>query len=131
MSTPITIKIGNVEFAASLDDLPTAQAIVDALPIDASANRWGDEIYFSIPVNSPLADDARDLLEVGELAYWPPGTAFCIFWGPTPASTGDEPRAASEVNPIGRIERTDKLHTVKNGDPIRLTLQDPQTPGDE
>jgi hypothetical protein len=124
MPTKITIKTNSLELAGTLNDSATAQAIVDALPIKASANCWGDEIYFAIPVNCPLADDARDLMEVGELAYWPPGKAFCIFWGSTPASTGDEPRAASDVNPIGRIEPTDQLHKVNTGDPIQISLRE-------
>jgi uncharacterized protein len=81
----------------------TAEAIWKALPIQGSVNRWGDEIYFSIPVNVPLDPSARAEVQVGDLAYWPPGKAFCIFWGPTPASDADEPRAASPVNAFGKV----------------------------
>ncbi|MHC4704851.1 MAG: cyclophilin-like family protein, partial [Planctomycetota bacterium] len=66
--------------------------------------RWGGEIYFSIPASCELETGSREVLEVGELAYWPPGRAFCIFFGPTPASQGDDIRAASAVNIIGRLE---------------------------
>lgn len=103
MSHPIRIKAGEVSLIAELDDSATAKAIVDALPIQASGNRWGKEIYFSIPVEQELESDARAEMQVGELGYWPPGKAFCIFFGRTPASTGDQPRAASAVNPIGRV----------------------------
>lgn len=103
MSHPIRIKAGTLTVKAELNDSATAQAIAAALPIRARGNRWGDEIYFRIPVSQDQAEDARAEMEVGELAYWPPGEAFCIFFGPTPASSGDEPMAASPVNPVGRV----------------------------
>ena len=100
----IRISAGGVSATAALADNETADAIWAALPITGRANRWGAEIYFRIPVIVPLAADAREVMEAGELGYWPPGTAFCLFWGPTPASHGDEIRAASPVNPFGRLE---------------------------
>lgn len=99
----IRITAGKVTVTAELNDSATGQAIWEALPIRATGNRWGEEIYFAIPVSRQLAEDARADMAVGELGYWPPGEAFCIFFGPTPASTGPLPRAASPVNPIGRI----------------------------
>ena len=103
MSNRLMIEAGSVSMAAELNESLTAQAIWDALPIDARASTWGDEVYFGIPVEAAQADDARAEVSVGELGYWPVGRAFCIFFGPTPASTGKEPRAASPVNPIGRV----------------------------
>jgi hypothetical protein len=100
----IRISAGSITAIAALKDNATADAIWEALPISARGNRWGDEIYFEIPVHLPQADDARDEVEIGELGYWPVGHAFCIFWGPTPASHGDEPRAYSPVNVFGRLE---------------------------
>ncbi|HSR31903.1 MAG TPA: cyclophilin-like fold protein [Anaerolineae bacterium] len=100
----ITISAGGVSASAILDENTTADAIWEALPIAARGNRWGDEIYFEIPVQLSQADDARDVVEAGELGYWPVGHAFCIFWGPTPASRGNEPRAYSPVNVFGRLE---------------------------
>jgi hypothetical protein len=100
----IRIKCENLTATATLHDNATADTIWEALPITARGNRWGAEIYFAIPVRVSGADDARDVMEAGELAYWPPGSAFCIFWGRTPASQGDEIRAASEVNPLGKVE---------------------------
>jgi hypothetical protein len=88
---------------AELNDSPTAQAIVESLPITGRANTWGDEIYFEIPVQVAQAADARADVEVGELGYWPVGRAFCIFFGPTPASSSEQPRAASPVNIVGRV----------------------------
>ncbi len=100
----IVIKASGVAFEAELNDSVTGKAIYDALPIRAKGQRWGGEIYFSIPVSCELEEDSREELEEGELGYWPPGTAFCIFFGPTPASGGDEIRAASVVNIVGRIK---------------------------
>ena len=99
----IRITAGDVSMDAELNDSPTAEKLLGALPITGRANRWGDEIYFSIPVDADEAPDARADVAVGEIAFWPPGSAFCIFWGPTPASSGSEPRAASPVNPLGKL----------------------------
>ncbi len=99
----IRISAGNVSAEAVLNDSPTATKIWEALPLEARGNTWGDEIYFSIPVEVKEEKDARDIVAVGELGYWPPGTAFCIFFGRTPASTDSRPRAASAVNIIGKI----------------------------
>lgn len=121
MAGEIAITADGKEFRAVLDDTPTARAIVKALPFDARANRWGDEIYFSIPVEAPLEGSAREVLDVGELGFWPPGSAFCIFFGPTPASEGEEIRAASPVNIIGRIEASpDELRSVQDGARVSL-----------
>jgi hypothetical protein len=100
----IEIKAGGQSATAALYDNETAEAIWTALPLTGQANRWGDEIYFEIPVTLSRAADAREEVEPGELGYWPVGRAFCIFWGPTPASRGDEPRAYSPVNVFGRLE---------------------------
>jgi hypothetical protein len=102
--TDITITAGGFEFRAELNDSATARAVAKALPIMARGSRWGEEIYFEISVKRELEKGARDVLEAGELGYWPTGRAFCIFFGPTPASQGDEIRAASPVNVIGRIK---------------------------
>ena len=91
-----------VVMEAELNQSRTAQQIWDALPIEAPGNTWGDEIYFSIPINAEI-DNAQAVVELGELAYWPPGTAFCIFFGPTPMSRGAEIRPASPVNVVGRL----------------------------
>jgi hypothetical protein len=103
MDRRITITAGDVTMEAELNDSPTAEMIWEALPITGRANIWGDEIYFEIPVQAEQAPDARADVEVGELGYWPVGSAFCIFFGPTPVSTGAKPRAASPVNVVGRV----------------------------
>jgi hypothetical protein len=100
-----TIKItaGKVQATAELNDTPTAEAIWNALPITGRANTWGDEIYFSIPVHLEEAPDAKSVVNLGDLAYWAPGSAMCIFFGPTPMSRGNEIRPASPVNVFGKV----------------------------
>ena len=99
----IEISAGGVTATATLSDNATTDAIWEALPITGRANVWGDEIYFEVPVQAEQAPDARADVEVGELGYWPVGSAFCIFFGPTPVSAGKKPRAASPVNVVGRV----------------------------
>jgi hypothetical protein len=94
----------------------------EALPIEGSVNRWGEEVYFDIPVKAGLEEGARADVEVGEIGYWPTGSAFCVFFGPTPASDGDRPRAASAVNIIGKvIDDAKELGAAKDGDRITIT----------
>ncbi len=104
MPKDIKITAGDVEVEAQLNDSATAKLIAEALPIKASAQRWGEEIYFSIGVEAELEKDSREVVEAGELGYWPSGNAFCMFFGPTPASQGNEIRAASAVNIIGKMK---------------------------
>ncbi|NLE43556.1 MAG: hypothetical protein GX620_02445 [Chloroflexi bacterium] len=99
----IRISAGPVTALATLNSSETAARIWETLPITGRANTWGDEIYFSIPVGLEEAADAVEDVEVGDLGYWAPGTALCIFFGPTPVSIGPKPRAASPVNVFGRI----------------------------
>jgi len=98
----IIITVNDVKMSADLNDNKTAQNIWAALPIEGRVNTWGDEIYFSIPVNAEL-ENAKDVVSEGDLGYWPPGSAFCIFFGTTPVSRGNEIRAASPVNVFGKI----------------------------
>ncbi len=100
----IRIRAGAVSVSATLDDSSTADAVWDALPITGQVQTWGDEIYFSIPVEAAEAPDAQATVDKGAVAYWPPGSALCLFWGPTPMSRGDEIRPASPVNVFGAIE---------------------------
>ncbi len=112
----IAVTAGSVLVAATLNDSSTAEALWNALPLEASANTWGDEIYFRIAVNADEEDGASDVVDMGALAYWPPGQALCLFFGRTPASRGDEIRAASAVNVIGSIEGdATVLKQVKSG----------------
>lgn len=117
----IRISAGQVFATAVLKENATADSIWKALPLEASANTWGDEIYFGIPVRQEEADDATDVVEIGTLGYWPPGHAFCIFFGRTPASRGSECRAASAVNVVGKIEGDATVFKkVRSGAKVRL-----------
>jgi len=121
----ITLSAGNVSLTAELNDGPTAQQIWRALPIEGKANRWGDEIYFEIPVKASQEPDAREQVEVGELGYWPVGHAFCIFFGPTPVSTDERPRAYSPVNILGRVTGdATQFRAVKEGTRVRIIRQE-------
>jgi len=102
MSRNINIKAGDIELSATLNDSKTAEAVWEALPLTARASTWGDEIYFAIPVNLEL-ENGQEIVELGALGYWPSGSAFCIFFGLTPMSRGDEIRPASAVNVFGKV----------------------------
>ena len=118
----IIISAGNVTVKAELNQSATARQIWDALPIEASASTWGDEIYFEIPVVAAQTADARADVEVGELGYWPVGHAFCIFFGPTPVSSGMQPRAYSPVNILGRVlGDATQFKGVRGGAKVRIT----------
>lgn len=116
----IRITAGRVAVEAVLNGSRTATAVWEALPLGIPAETWGDEIYFGIPVKAK-AEDAREVVELGDLAYWPPGSAFCIFFGRTPASRGDEIRPASPVNVIGRVLGDPTVFkSVRSGTTVRV-----------
>ena len=120
--TVITISVEDIDIDAKLDKSATAVKILDALPLDGTVNTWGEEIYFSIPVNAEQEPEAREDVEVGELAYWPVGKAFCIFFGPTPVSVDNKPRAYSPVNVFGCIlGDASVFKKVSNNAIIRVT----------
>lgn len=111
----ITIHAGEIEVQAELNDSETAAAIHQILPVEGTANLWGEEIYFEIDLELEPEADAREAVEAGDLAYWPEGRAFCIFFGPTPVSTDSRPRAYSPVNVFGRITGdASRLNRVPN-----------------
>jgi uncharacterized protein len=121
MEMKIKITAGKVAAPAVLNDSPTARKIWDALPLEAKGDTWGDEIYFGIPVKAPLEKNSQEVVAVGDLGFWPPGHAFCIFFGPTPASRGNEVRPASAVNVVGRIEGDAKVFKkVPSGAQVRI-----------
>jgi uncharacterized protein len=121
MARRIRIHAGAISLSAELNDSPTALAIHAALPLEAAAQTWGDEIYFRIPVQQELDGTAAEVVAVGDLGYWPTGRAFCIFFGPTPVSRGDEIRPASAVNLVGNILGDAKTFSaVQDGDLVRL-----------
>ena len=121
MEKKIKILINDLRVEVELNESKSAQLIWEALPIEAKTNLWGEEIYFAIPVKTGLEEGAREVVSAGELGYWPTGHAFCIFFGPTPASRGDEIRAASAVNVIGRVLSDPQVfRKVKEGEKIIL-----------
>ena len=123
MPTEIVIIANDLRLEGFLSDTSAAQALAAALPITGAAQLWGDEIYFSVPhVVADLDDTATPVVQVGDLGYWPPGKAFCIFFGLTPASVPGEIRPASPVNLVGRITAGDPccLKLVPAGATVRL-----------
>jgi len=121
MARKITIEAGEVRAEAELNDTETAGLIWDCLPVEARANTWGDEVYFDVPVKTGL-ENAVEVVDVGDLGYWPQGSAFCIFFGPTPMSRGDEIRPASAVNIVGKVSGDATIfRAVSDGQAIRLS----------
>jgi hypothetical protein len=117
----IRITAGEVTLEAELYETETAGQIFDILPVQGQASVWGEEIYFEIPLHLAPETDAREEVKVGELGYWPTGSAFCIFFGPTPMSTGDQPRAYSPVNVFGRVTGdATQLTAVADGATVRV-----------
>lgn len=103
MPQRIQLEIEGSTWTVELNDSASAKALLEMLPLEVSMSRWGDEYYGDAGLKVNEEPDARTEMQIGELAVWPDGNAVCIFFGPTPASHGDEPRAISNVNPIGRI----------------------------
>jgi hypothetical protein len=125
MERKIKITAGNVTAEAHLFTTATADAIWNGLPFESTCNLWGDEIYFTIPLSQNLEKDAREIVEKGDLGYWPQGPAFCIFFGPTPISTGDEIKPASAVNPFGKIIGDPTIFKQVSSDaPVRVEKAD-------
>ncbi len=120
MARRIGITAGEITVTAELNDTETAQAVWDGLPIQGVANTWGDEIYFSTSLALEL-EAGQEVVREGDLGYWPPGKALCLFFGPTPASKGDEIRAASPVTVFGRVVGDAQvLKSVTDGTPITV-----------
>ena len=117
----IIISTENLRMEAILAEGSSADIFWNTLPITGQVNTWGDEIFFNVNLQMPLDDDASDIVESGDIAFWPPGSAFCIFFGRTPASLGDEVRAASAVNVLGKIDGDEReFRSVPSGEEIRL-----------
>ena len=117
----IIISTEHLRMEAILVEGSSADIFWNTLPITGRANTWGDEIYFSVNLQMPLDDNASDIVESGDIAFWPPGSAFCIFFGRTPASLGDEVRAASAVNVLGKIDGDEReFRSVPSGEEVRL-----------
>ena len=121
MERKIKITAGAVEAEAELLTTSTADAIWNALPFESDCSLWGDEIYFTIPLSHNLEPDARETVEKGDLGFWPQGPAFCVFFGPTPISSGDAIKPASAVNVFGRvIGDSTVFKQVVSGTPVKV-----------
>lgn len=113
--------LDRLSFRAALYACPTAEALWSALPFQSEVHTWGEEIYFVIPVQVALDETASDNVALGDVGYWPDGSALCIFFGKTPISGEDEIRPAGPVNVFGKIlDPVDMLHTVRQGTPVRV-----------
>jgi hypothetical protein len=121
----IAITVEAITLEAELNDSKTARQILGILPLEGKANVWGEEIYFDIPLEADSEPNARAEVEVGELGYWPMGEAFCIFFGPTPSSRDEKPRAYSPVNVFGRVVGDAKqLKSITQGAIVQVKLID-------
>jgi uncharacterized protein len=112
MSKIIEIAFNKVIINAELNDSLTAQKVFNILPIKSEINLWGSEIYFEISIESEL-ENGKELMDIGNIAFWPPGNAFCIFFGSTPASSNSQPKAASAVTVIGKLTGNDSIEKIK------------------
>ena len=112
----IIIEVAKIELKAEIYETITGKKVWEILPLKSKVNTWGEEIYFSIPLTLPLEPDARANVEIGEIGYWNIGKSMCVFFGPTPASIGENPVAASPVNIFGKVEGDAKiLRIVEDG----------------
>jgi len=117
----LRITSGKVEVQADLRDTPTVQALAAALPFEASAQTWGDEVYFSTPVSAKLEADAKQVVEPGTVCFWTEGDALALPFGPTPISTDERPKLASRCNVLGKIVGDAKaLAAIKAGAKVRV-----------
>ncbi len=124
MSKRIKLTVGEVEVYGELNETRTADLIWKSLPIESRISTWGEEIYFSIPLEAELEESAQEVVDLGDMGYWPPGNAFCVFFGPTPNSRRDEIRPASPVNVFGRVVGDPKaLKGLKSGTAVRVEAE--------
>jgi hypothetical protein len=118
----IKIECGSLTITAKLNDSHTAEVIYGSLPFEGAAHIWGEEIYFEIPCQIGLESDAREIVEIGSLAYWPTGNALCIFFGQTPVSTDEKPRAYSPVNVFGKVIGEQAFpEGISEGAPVKVS----------
>ncbi len=118
----ICIDFGQGQIFARLEDTPTAQALIEALPIDSTASTWGEEVYFSTPVSANLEPTAREVVDPGTVCFWVQGNSLALPYGRTPASREDECRLVTNVNVLGEIEGDPhELAKIRDGDEIRVS----------
>jgi hypothetical protein len=117
----LRIEAGNAGFTVELLDTPTARALLAAVPFEARAQTWGEEVYFSTPVQARLEADARQIVEPGTVCFWTEGDAIALPWGRTPISTDERPKLASRCNVLGRIDNPRDLQKIRAGDTISVS----------
>jgi len=120
--TEVTFRIGDIAVEAEFNNTETAKKLISALPIETNGSYWGGEFYFGTPVNASREKDACEVVEPGTVAFWVDGSCLCLFWGATPASEGDECRAASNVNIVGKVLNPEVLPKLK-GRKVKVTLK--------
>ncbi len=117
----LRITAGKATLVAVLEDTPTARALLQAVPFEARAQTWGEEVYFSTPVSAAREPGARQVVEPGTVCFWPDGDAIALPFGRTPISTDERPKLASACNVIGKVAgEPGALAAVKPGDPVRV-----------
>ena len=115
---------GSITIDGILNETETAKKIWSSLPLDSSVNTWGDEIYFSVPIDNEL-ENSKEVVDLGDIGFWPPGNAICLFFGPTPISSEGEIRPASSVNIVGKlIGNLEELKLIKSGSGISVVKSD-------
>ena len=116
----IRITAGKVSLEAELRDTPTSRALAEALPFEASASTWGDEVYFTTPVSAKLEPDARQVVEPGTVCFWTQGDALALPFGRTPISSDERPKLANPCNVLGVLADFSALRKIKSGDKVRV-----------
>lgn len=123
MASRVRITVGDVALDAVCRDTATARAVIQACPIEATANTWGEEVYFSAPIDVGRESDAREVVEAGEIAYWVEGGAIAIGYGRTPASRGEEIRLVAPTNIWADAEGdVTALQHASAGDKVRVEV---------
>ena len=121
--TKIIFEFEKLSIEGELNDSPTSKALINSLPIEGISQIWGDEIYFSTSISKENDEWAKETVDLGDIAFWPPGNAICLFFGPTPVSSGDEIRPASATNVMGKIiGDLEELTTINSGDNVKVVL---------
>ena len=121
--TKIIFEFEKLSIEGELNDSPTSKALINSLPMEGISQIWGDEIYFSTSISKENDEWAKEPVDLGDIAFWPPGNAICLFFGPTPVSSGDEIRPASPTNVMGKIiGDLEELKTINSGDNVKVVL---------
>jgi hypothetical protein len=117
----IRISAGSVKLEAELRDTPTTKALAAALPFEATAQTWGEEVYFTTPISAKVEPDAKQVVEPGAVCFWCEGDALALPYGRTPISTDERPKLASRCNLLGTLRGDPRaLAAIKSGTRIRV-----------